>query len=73
MGLCNSDSFIDLNKNQQQNIEIFGIMSHMYQGPLLTFDTILLDNKVLEWIHDLGLIFKLAASFGTVANVVGIT
>lgn len=45
----------------------------MYQGPLLTLDTILLDNKVLESIHDLGLIFKLAASFGALTNMVGMT
>lgn len=30
----------------------------MYQGPLLTLDTILPNNKVLESIRDLGLIFK---------------
>lgn len=33
----------------------------MYQGPLLTLDVILLNNKVLESIRDLGLTFKLAA------------
>lgn len=33
----------------------------MYQGPMLTLDAILLNNKVFESIRDLGLIFKLAA------------